>query len=55
MDDALAATVGGLAPRAIGRYRLGRAIGSGAFGTVYEADDPELDRRVAIKVLRMPS
>jgi eukaryotic-like serine/threonine-protein kinase len=51
----LAAAAGGLAPRTIGRYRLGRAIGSGAFGTVYEAEDPELDRRVAIKVLTVRS
>jgi eukaryotic-like serine/threonine-protein kinase len=46
---------GGLAPRSIGRYRLRRVIGSGAFGTVYEADDPELDRRVAVKVLTVRS
>ena len=36
--------------RTVGRYRLGRAIGSGTFGTVYEADDPELQRKVAIKL-----
>jgi tetratricopeptide (TPR) repeat protein len=36
--------------RSIGRYLLGRSIGSGAFGTVYEADDPELRRKVAIKL-----
>ncbi len=37
-------------PRMVGRYRLGSAIGSGAFGTVYEAEDPELRRKVAIKL-----
>jgi eukaryotic-like serine/threonine-protein kinase len=37
-------------PRMIGRYRLGRAIGSGAFGTVHEAEDPQLARKVAIKL-----
>jgi tetratricopeptide (TPR) repeat protein len=49
------ATAGGLAPRTIGRYRIGRVIGSGAFGTVHEAEDPELDRRVAIKLLGVRS
>jgi serine/threonine protein kinase/tetratricopeptide (TPR) repeat protein len=49
------AAAGGLAPRAIGRYRLGRVLGSGAFGTVHEAEDPELDRRVAVKLLTVRS
>jgi predicted Ser/Thr protein kinase len=35
-----------------GRYRLERFLGSGAMGTVYEATQLELGRRVAIKVLR---
>jgi serine/threonine-protein kinase len=34
-----------------GRYRLRTAIGAGASGTVYEADDVQLGRRVAVKVL----
>jgi serine/threonine protein kinase len=33
------------------RYEILREIGSGAFGTVYEANDLELGRRVAVKVL----
>jgi eukaryotic-like serine/threonine-protein kinase len=33
------------------RYELGREIGRGGVGVVYEARDRELDRRVAIKVL----
>jgi serine/threonine-protein kinase len=34
-----------------GRYALGRAIGTGASGTVYAADDLDLGRHVAVKVL----
>lgn len=39
-------------PETIGRYQIDRIIGSGAMGIVYEAADPQLERRVAIKVLR---
>ncbi|HWB75940.1 MAG TPA: serine/threonine-protein kinase [Nannocystaceae bacterium] len=35
----------------IGRYLVLRAIGSGATGSVYAAWDPELDRRLAVKLL----
>src|SRR6185436_833474 len=34
------------------RYRLDRRLGRGGFGTVYEALDTALDRRVAVKVIR---
>src|SRR6185312_8886524 len=32
-----------------GRYRLARVIGSGGFGRVWEAEDQQLHRAVAIK------
>ena len=36
---------------ALGRYVIGDLLGTGAMGRVYSAWEPELDRRVAIKVL----
>jgi Tol biopolymer transport system component len=36
---------------AIGPYRISREIGRGGMGVVYLAEDPRLDREVAIKVL----
>ena len=35
-----------------GPFELIEALGSGGFGTVYRARDRELDRTVAIKLLR---
>ncbi|HEU4412277.1 MAG TPA: serine/threonine-protein kinase [Polyangiaceae bacterium] len=35
-----------------GRYVLGPVIGAGAMGVVYEAYDPELERKVALKLLK---
>jgi WD40 repeat protein/tRNA A-37 threonylcarbamoyl transferase component Bud32 len=41
--------------RKLGRFELIEAVGVGAFGTVYRARDPQLDRVVAIKVPRAGS
>src|SRR5262245_3094310 len=38
--------------RTLCKYQLLEAVGAGAFGTVYKARDPDLDRVVAIKVPR---
>lgn len=39
-------------PEAFGRYRVERVYRSGGFGTIYIAHDPQLERKVAIKVPR---
>ncbi len=39
-------------PQRIGRYRVVRLLGEGAFGSVYLSHDEEADREVAIKVPR---
>jgi serine/threonine-protein kinase len=38
-------------PARLGKFSLGEELGSGAFGSVYRAEDTELRRTVALKVL----
>ncbi|HTN04001.1 MAG TPA: family 16 glycoside hydrolase [Planctomycetaceae bacterium] len=38
------------APKTLGRFEILSVLGEGAFGTVYRARDPQLDREVAVKV-----
>ena len=59
-DLARTATAPGSAPAGaaegvgamLGRYRLERELGAGAMGVVHAAFDPDLERRIALKVLR---
>jgi len=50
--QAVAASSSGPALTNLGRFRIERELGRGAFGIVYLADDPRLRRQVALKVPR---
>ena len=52
LDTESTANWGTLRGRQLGRFELIESVGVGAFGTVYKARDPHLDRVVAIKIPR---
>jgi serine/threonine-protein kinase len=37
----------------VGRYRIEKLLGAGAMGEVYLAEDPQIDRKLAIKTVRL--
>lgn len=42
-------------PGAIGRYQVRRELGRGMMGVVYLANDPDLGRDIALKVIQVPA
>jgi predicted Ser/Thr protein kinase len=40
-------------PKKLGRYEIRRELGRGTMGVVYEAQDPMLHRRIALKAIRL--
>jgi len=47
--------VGQVKNLSLGRYQISREIGRGAMGIVYEAEDPKIHRKVALKVVHLKS
>ncbi len=44
----------GAAPSRLGKYEVRATLGKGAMGVVFDGWDPVIDRRVAIKTVRLP-
>ncbi len=44
----------GTQPASLGKYEIRGTLGKGAMGTVYDGWDPVIDRRVAIKTVKLP-
>jgi len=40
-------------PKTLGRYEIQRELGRGTMGVVYEAEDPMLHRKIALKAIRI--
>ncbi|HET9147261.1 MAG TPA: protein kinase, partial [Acetobacteraceae bacterium] len=47
-------TVVPVEPERLGKYEIRRVLGRGAMSIVYEGFDPLIERRVAIKTVRLP-
>jgi tetratricopeptide (TPR) repeat protein len=55
MDETVSLSAAGSGGSFLGRYELGREIGRGGMGVVYEARDAKLQRTVALKVVSAES
>src|SRR5262249_1245632 len=51
-SDAVTASLKSTIKKKLGRFEILQLVGAGAFGSVYKARDPKLERIVAVKVPR---